>query len=135
MSLYEILNIKPTSNLLEICLAYQTKCLNNPSSTFIYTKALKVLINKEKRIIHDANIYHISLENLINNNYYNELFNIDDYELIPFITWLNDFIDFFYDTKYCVNNSKYINTLELWYVEITNILFNLKEMIKSFYLI
>ena len=134
MNLYEVLNVNKNANIWEICLAYQQLCSYDTKNIIIYTKAFKVLINRNKRILYDAILYKISVEKLYNLPYYDEVFEIDEYLLISFIEWLSDFKDFYYDTKYFINNKKYHFLIEEWYDIIENILKDLKAMITSFYL-
>ena len=132
--MYQVLNVSNNANLLEICMAFQMMCKKYPQYIFNFTKAFDILSNKYKRIVHDTLIYKISLNRLINLPYYDELFEVDEFLLIPFIEWLTDFKDFFYDTKYEINNKEYDKKIEIWYDSIESILVNLKDFINSFYL-
>lgn len=105
MNCYEILDLTKYANLLEICTSYQVKCLKHPENTLLYTKALNILINPLKRIIYDSNTFQINLPTLIQNSQIYEVYqNIDEYDLLDFITWFSYFKDYFYDTKYFTNN-------------------------------
>lgn len=136
MNYYTLLDIFIDANLLDICNSFQKKCLNNPQNIFLYTKALATLINPTKRIIYDANTLKINLPLLIKNYHiYEEYQNIAEFELLNFIEWLNYFKDFFYDIKYHTNNKRFLNLIELWYNRVENILEELKNYVKSIYLI
>lgn len=136
MNCYALLDIPMNADLLKICKSYRKKCLTNPEKIFIYTEAFSILIDPIKRIIYDANTFKISLPILMNAfSTYQEYQNIDEFELINFIEWLNFFKDFFYDTKYYTNNNKYHNIIESWYDIIENIIEELKSHIESIYLI
>ncbi len=134
MNIYKILSIPYTSNLLSICNSYQTKCQTNPENTFLYTKCLSILANSYKRLIYDANLFSISITNLLNLSFYNYQ-EIDEYDLLPFITWLDTFIDYFYDTKFLTQDTYYHNLIDNWYKEIITISDTLKSYLKTFYLI
>jgi len=135
MNLYQILNISNQSNILEICNSYQKQCIENPKNTFICTIALSILCNKSKRFLYDSSYYKINLETLSNNYYiYENYYNIDEYELIPFIEWIENFKDFFYDSKYYYDNSTYHELIEKWYDTIEIVIETLKNYIKNFYL-
>ena len=135
MNLYNLLSISYTANLLDICRAYQIKCQNNPAQTFLYTKALTILINKKQRLIYDAALFKINITTLINIPLYHEYLEIDECDLLPFIDWLENYLDFFYDTKYFTLNINYNMLIEKWYNNVFNILDYLKGFIESFYLI
>lgn len=136
MNLYDLLNISNQANLIEICEAFKVKCLNNPSQTFTYTKAFKVLINPLKRMFNDAFTFQVNLPILFQSAFiYEQYQNIDEFELITFIEWLSDFQNFFYDTKYFTTNKQYHSQIEEWYNTIEEILEKLKNHIKSMYLI
>lgn len=134
MNIYEILNIPFNANLLEICTSYEKACFTKPLETFIYTKALHILINKNKRLIYDAALTKKDIRALYNSPYYDNLYDIDEYDLLPFIIWLNDFKNYFYDLKYFIQNKTFLENIEKWYDTIETISETLKDMIKSFYL-
>lgn len=136
MNLYQLLNISNQSSLIEICESFKINCLREPAKTFLYTNALKILINISKRMIYDANTFQINLPILLQNIHTYEQYQIiDEYELIPFVEWLSNFQNFFYDSKYLTKNSKYHQKVEEWYNTIEEILEELKSHIKSMYLI
>ena len=135
MNFYKTLSIPYTANLLDICHAFQTKCQTNPQNTFLYTKALTVLIDKNKRLIYDSSLFKISITTLINIPFYNEYQDINKNDLLPFIDWLETYIDFFYDLKYFTVDLNFYTLIEKWYDKIINILDYLKGYIDSFYLI
>lgn len=133
-NLYIILGISNNSSLVDICRAYQFKCKINPSSIFYYTKIFKILVNPKSRIIYDAMLWQVDIRLLFS---YSDRYNLDpedEYEL-AFIIGLIDYLkDYFYDTKYFINNNDYLTKLELWYNELVNILDQLRGEIKTFYL-
>lgn len=138
MNLYDVLSIKPNSKILEVCIAFQKQCLKNPQYIFIYTQALAIIINKQKRIIHDATSYKINLNLLLqNSDIYDTILKLneeEEYELANFIDWLNNFRDLVYDTKYQTFDYNYHQLLEKWYDKIEIISEELKNHIHSFYL-
>lgn len=138
MNLYSVLNVSSSAKILEICKAFQNKCLNNPANVFNYTKALAITINKNKRIIHDATYFGINLNILLaKEDIYDEILELteeEEYELANFIDWLNDFRDLVYDTKYQIMDYNYHQLLEKWFNKIESISEELKSHIHNFYL-
>ena len=115
MNFYNILKIPYTANLLTICEAYQNKCQKNPQNIFLYTKAFNILTNKTQRLIYDANLLKVNITTLIKLPLYEEYLHIDEYELIPFISWLEIFSDYLYDCKYFTTNQNYQNLIDTNY--------------------
>ena len=132
MNYYRLLSIPPNANILEVLRQYQIKCLNNPQNIFLYTMGLQILTDPHKRMFYDASLFKINVLALISSHY--DYSYIEEWELIPFIEWLNNFKDFFYDTKYFTNDIKYNRLMEKWYDIIEQIIEQLKSYIKTFYL-
>ncbi len=131
---YTIFNINYRSSLVSICYAYQKKCLENPSLIFFYTKILKVLTNPQYKIWYDSMLLQIDFRFFL----YQPTFTLDEddeYELALIISWMEDFREYVYDTKYIIQDSYYLTCLEEWYNELENILFYLKSCIQNFTLI
>ncbi len=135
MNFYDILNIPYNSNLLDICNAYQIKCQNNPENTFLYTKIFNVLCNKATRIYYDALLFNKDILDLTSHINYDSYYIFDEYDLLPFIDWLEIFKNYFYETKYFTTNQTYHQLIEKWYDKIELILEHLKSFIESLYLL
>lgn len=135
-NIYQLFNISPNSSLKNILNAYCKLCIKNPPMIFNYTSALSILIHPIKRMIYDIQLYKINgLIALENYHIYEELQEMDEFELANIISWLEDFKNYFYDLKYFTNDTKIIKKIEEWYDTIDSIIENLKNRMESFYFI
>lgn len=132
---YNILKINFDANLETILNAYYLSCIEKPTNIFIYTKALKILSNSTLRILYDASIlkenFTIKYQEYESYELKQE---IDEYKLAFYIEWLENFKNYFYDTKYFYKSKQYTEKIEKWYNELDQIIETLKPLIKSFYL-
>ena len=132
-NLYSIFHIPYQASVLDICKSYQKLCVNHPKFIFYYTKVFKILALPTYKALYDAIYFNIDLRFTIhlNNEYLNEE---EEYELASIISWIEDFREYVYDTKYFCDDLRYLEILENWYDEVETILFQLKNRIETFYL-
>lgn len=130
--LYSIFDIPYHASLLDIAKAYQNKCRKNPASVFYYTKIFKILVYTPYKLIYDSMLFHIDVRTLF--YFQSSLTEEKEYELAMVISWIDDFKDFVYDSKYYCDNYVYLELLDDWFNELVYILDRLKEHIQGFYL-
>ncbi|MCM1052403.1 MAG: hypothetical protein NC483_00275 [Ruminococcus sp.] len=138
MNLYQLLDLSPTNNIIEILNKFKDKCQEHPENTFKYTYALCILIDKTRKIFYDAALFHIDINTLYecySKNETEEIDEADEYEIMDFIEWLDYFREIFFDTKFSTNNQNYHKLVTDWYITIVKLLDYLKsQYIHSFYL-
>lgn len=130
---YSVFQINNGASLLDISKAYQRLCILNPSKIFFYTKIFKILSFPHYKIIYDSMLFQVDFRIL----FYLESWILneeEEYELAQVISWLEDFREYVYDSKYFMKNESYFALLENWYNELETILFHLKNSIQTFYL-
>ena len=134
MNVYDILEIDPVANIIDILKQYKFLCYKNPNNIFKYTDALVILSDKNKRILYDSSTFKIDIFDMMNYvKHYDNYYNVDEYELVPFVLWLDIFKDSLYDTKYYANG-KNVEDLEILYNKLESILETIKSYMKSLYL-
>lgn len=131
-NLYSIFNLNYDASLLDVCKAYQKKCMEMPSFIFYYTKILKIFINLFYKLFYDSLLFQVDIRLLM--LFPKSLNEDDEYELAMIIFYMESLKDYIYDSKYFSSNKRYLLLLENWYDELENILISLKGYIQNFYL-
>lgn len=132
-NIYSIFGLHANASILDVCKSYQKKCLFNPNKVFYYSKILEILVSYPKRLIYDALLFQVDI--LVLADYYHfDLSEEEEYELANIISWIEDFREYVYDSKFLITNEQYLALLESWYDKMEQILFELKSAIQSFYL-
>ena len=130
---YAVFNISYQASIVDICQAYQNRCMANPAMVFYYTYIFKILAVKKYKLVYDAMLWQTDIRLLFQLENF-DLNEEEEYELANIIFWIEDFREYFYDTKYFTSDFHYRQQLEKWYDELESILGHLKSSIQTFYL-